>query len=269
MSLVGCSNSNFGLFFRYQRLSVPIVAMLFTACTAIPIDEGRNQLANELRTTMSECAANQAVVAEQLTAQQALLEQQQDNIKSLERSVKDVLAPAKLKDESKPVKRSTTACPPAESGSSKLLVGQLEKVWLPNLELELQARIDTGAETASLDARNIEVFERNGRRWVRFEIANSASGEVLKLERKLKRMVTILQSNSADSERRPVIKLGITIGDINQTAEFTLSNREHLDSQMLIGRNVLQDVMVVDVSKQNVTSYSTSKAASGNGGKKR
>ena len=40
----------------------------------------------------------------------------------------------------------------------KMVVGQLEQVWLPNLELALPARIDTGAETASLDARNIELF---------------------------------------------------------------------------------------------------------------
>ena len=133
-----------------------------------------------------------------------------------------------------------------------LLVGELEQVWLQNLQLALPARIDTGAETASLDARNIEIFERDGRRWVRFEILHPESGEPLSMERRLKRMVSILQASTAEPERRPVIKLDLTIGHVSQTAEFTLSDRSHLDYQVLIGRNILQDVMVVDVSKKNI-----------------
>jgi hypothetical protein len=135
------------------------------------------------------------------------------------------------------------------------MVGQLEQVWLQNLQLALPARIDTGAETASLDARNIELFERNGRRWVRFEIQHPETGDAIQMERKLKRMVAIIQSNTAESERRPVIKLGVTIGHISQTAEFTLSDRSHLDYQLLIGRNILQDVMLVDVSEKNIAPY--------------
>ena len=147
------------------------------------------------------------------------------------------------------------ACANSAASASKLLVGQLEQVWMQNVNLALTARIDTGAETSSLDARNIELFERNSRRWVRFEILHPETGEPLPLERRLKRMVTIMQSNLPDSERRPVIKLGITIGTISQTAEFTLSDRSHLEYQVLVGRNILKDVMVVDVSKENIAPY--------------
>ncbi len=251
------------------RLSTLLMVLLLNACAAIPVENEFAQLESELRASMSECTANQAAVAQQLDTQQTLLEQQQEEFKSLERKVKRVLNPARVKEDPKPAKSTDMACSPASKSASKLLVGQLEKVWLQNLELELQARIDTGAETASLDARNIEIFERDGRRWVRFEIADPGGGEALKLERKLKRMVAIIQSNSPEPERRPVIKLGITIGHISQTATFTLSNREHLDSQMLIGRNVLQDVMTVDVSKQYIAPYGEAKLASKRVGNKR
>ena len=90
---------------------------------------------------------------------------------------------------------------------------------------------------------------------MRFEIVHPDTAEPLLLERKLNRMVAIIQSNSDEAERRPVIKLGITIGHISQTAEFTLSNRSHLGYQVLIGRNILQDVMVVDVSQKNIAPY--------------
>ena len=46
--------------------------------------------------------------------------------------------------------------------------------------------------------------------------------------------------------------LGIVIGNIRQKAEFTLSNRSHLDYQVLVGRNILSDVMLVDVSQANI-----------------
>ena len=42
------------------------------------------------------------------------------------------------------------------------------------------------------------------------------------------------------------------IGNIRQKAEFTLSNRSHLDYQVLVGRNILSDVMLVDVSQANI-----------------
>jgi hypothetical protein len=143
----------------------------------------------------------------------------------------------------------------SDNKDNKLLIGSMEKMWLPDLGLALPARVDTGAETASLDARNIKVFERNGRRWVRFEIMNPTTDEPILLERKLKRTVLIFQANSTEPDRRRVVKMSVTIGHINQTAEFTLSDRSHLDHQALIGRNIMQDVMIVDVSKKNIAPF--------------
>ena len=119
-------------------------------------------------------------------------------------------------------------------------------------ELLKAARIDTGAETASLDARDIEMFERDGEDWVRFGIVHPDNGEVVVLERQLERKARIIQSNTEQAERRPVVVLGIVVGNVRQNAEFTLSNRSHLDYQVLVGRNVLSDVMVVDVSRVNI-----------------
>ncbi len=140
----------------------------------------------------------------------------------------------------------------AESG--KLIVGRRERVWVEELQLALPARIDTGAETASLDARNITHFERDGSPWVRFEIARPDTEDKIVLERKKIRDALILQASSEQAERRPVIELGIRLGDVRQLAEFTLSDRSHLDYQMLVGRNILRDVILVDVSGVNLVS---------------
>ena len=235
-------------------LTSMMLPILLGGCSAFaPVEKVEDPRLEQLVAGMDQCLENQAWTNTQLQEQEQLLGQQQQQLEALARG----LASARVASATSGGASSAViaACPQTEETSGKLVVGQLEQVWLPNLELALPARIDTGAETASLDARNIELFERNGRRWVRFEILHPETGDPVRLERKLQRMVAIIQSNTMESERRPVIKLGVTIGHISQTAEFTLSNRSHLDYQLLIGRNILQDVMVVDVSGKNIAPY--------------
>lgn len=139
-----------------------------------------------------------------------------------------------------------------ETQPQKLVVGRRENVWVEDLQLALPARVDTGAETASLDARNIVPFERDGKAWVRFDIRDPESEKMLSLERRMVREALVVQASSDEPERRPVIELGIQLGSVRQLAEFTLSDRSHLDYQMLVGRNILRDVMLVDVSAVNL-----------------
>lgn len=134
----------------------------------------------------------------------------------------------------------------------KQIIGGVEKVLIAPPGLLLTARIDTGAESASLDARNMQEFERDGVRWVRFSIMDRETGEMTEVERRIVRHVRILQSSFDEHERRPVVEFRLTLGEYSQTAEFTLSDRSHLTFPVLIGRNVLQDVMLVDVGKSHI-----------------
>lgn len=136
----------------------------------------------------------------------------------------------------------------------KLIVGEVEKVFVDPPGVVYQARIDTGAESASLDARDVQEFERDGERWVRFKMPLPDSEGLVDVERKVSRFVRILQSSAEEADRRPVIKLRIVIGNVERLVEFTLSDREHLEFPILIGRNVLKDSMIVDVSRANSVS---------------
>jgi hypothetical protein len=241
-----------------------LVPLWLGACsTAVPVEKVEDPRMGQLVAGMDKCLANQALVNEQLRSQAQQLDRQKSQLDIMTEGL--AVAGATPLDGEPGTVPVAEACAGTPESSPKLVVGQLEQVWLQNLQLALPARIDTGAETASLDARNIELFERDGRRWVRFEILHPDTGKPLLMERKLKRMVAIIQSNTAEAERRPVIKLGVTIGSISQTAEFTLSNRSHLDYQLLIGRNILQDVMVVDVSKKNIAPYVTPEPSAASG----
>lgn len=141
----------------------------------------------------------------------------------------------------------------ADRLKGKVIVGELEKFYLVDPGLVHVARIDSGAETSSLDARNITRFERDGNNWVRFDIPKPDSDEFITLEREISRRVKIIQSSADEAERRVVVELQFMIGDHRQQAEFTLTNREHLSHTVLVGRNILRDVMLIDVGKEYAT----------------
>jgi hypothetical protein len=131
--------------------------------------------------------------------------------------------------------------------SPKIVIGATEYVRIDPPGVVFPSRIDTGAETSSLDGRDIQIFERDGERWVKFHTPHPVTGEILPMELPLSRKARIYQSSSEESERRPVVELTVTLGRSVQLAEFTLSDRSHLTFPILIGRNVLKDLMIVDV----------------------
>jgi hypothetical protein len=199
---------------------------------------------------LEQSLANQATAAAQLQAQQLQLEQQGQKLAALNQNLGLVLNAPETHE-----CPAAVACPAVPESSSAMVVGGLEDVWFPDLGLALTARIDTGAATASMDARGIEEFERDGKPWVRFTIMNPKTDTPETLERRLVRTVGIQQAGTAEAKRRPVVKMGIVIGQIEQKAEFSLSDRSHMGYQVIIGRSILKDVMVVDVSKKNVAPY--------------
>lgn len=142
--------------------------------------------------------------------------------------------------------------PSVPAAEDKQVIGAVEKVFLSPPGTILPARIDTGAVTSSLDARDIEHFERNGDRWVSFTIVNPEDESEIFLELELVRKVRIIQAEQEEPEKRPVVELGVTVGRHTQTAQFTLTDRRHMEFPMLIGRNILKDILLVDVSKVNI-----------------
>ena len=233
-----------------SRSFTVLVLALLSACNGTgPISDEHHLQVDRLESTLAQCTAASEENHQQLLSQLAQQSEQLDAVQDLQSKF---VEEQKRQPESSAVIEGPLPCAAVGDVSAKLIVGRQEQVWMEDIQLALPARVDTGAETASLDAHNIELFERNGKRWVRFDILHPESGERLQLERRLKRIANVIQSNTSEAERRPVIKLGIKIGHVSQSAEFTLSNRSHLDYQMLIGRNILRDVMIVDVSQINV-----------------
>lgn len=135
--------------------------------------------------------------------------------------------------------------------NGKSVFGEVEWVELSPPGKYFEARVDTGATSSSVHATDVVEFERDGKKWVRFNISHSGDEELI-LERRIKRFVLIRQSNLEETIRRPVVELLITIGSIKTEAEFTLADRGQLEYPILLGREFLKDLVVVDVSQQYI-----------------
>lgn len=133
----------------------------------------------------------------------------------------------------------------------KIVVGRNEWLWIDLLNRNLKARIDTGALSSSLNAIDIQPFERDGENWLRFRVPDEEhpeGGDVY--EAPLVRNVRIRQASADELDRRPVVRLRVRMGDHVDDAEFNLSNRENMLYPVLLGRNFLRDIMVVDVAQK-------------------
>ena len=87
------------------------------------------------------------------------------------------------------------------------LYGRYEEIGLPQIGKTLEAKMDTGAKTASLSATDIERFQRDGEPWVRFRLATENADDTL-FEQPLARVSKIKsrteEGDSGESRAAPV-----------------------------------------------------------------
>ncbi len=151
------------------------------------------------------------------------------------------------------ITRTEVVYKPVEIGN-KLVIGAVELATFETLGLTMEARIDTGATTSSLGATDIRLFERDGRQWVSFRLnGEQKDKDSLVVERQVVRNVMI-KRHGKESQQRPVVKLKVRIGKIEQMAEFTLTDRSQFEFPVLVGRNILTDMAIVDVSHEYLVS---------------
>ncbi|MGS0681927.1 ATP-dependent zinc protease family protein [Shewanella sp. 125m-7] len=140
-------------------------------------------------------------------------------------------------------------CPASPIGG-KFMLGAIENVYIDELKASFDTRIDTGAESSSLDARNIILFERDGSQWVRFDVFTQGDKQPAQtFESKVERFVRIKQDVDENSDRRPVIHAHLQIGPYKAETDLNLSDRSNLQYPLLLGRKFMQDIAVVDVGQ--------------------
>jgi hypothetical protein len=129
------------------------------------------------------------------------------------------------------------------SAGEKMTIGEVEEVVLMPWGVRLPARIDTGAATSSLDARELNVKDN----LAEFRLPKKYGGLQLRLP-----VIGWQKIRSADfRERRPVVEITFCMGPKLIRAQVTLNNRSTVSYPLIIGRNVLKDKFVVDCMHSN------------------
>lgn len=128
--------------------------------------------------------------------------------------------------------------------------GWREMVKIGDLELKLAAKLDTGALTSSIHAEEKELFERDGKKWVRFIVTDPGekNSPRNRIEAPLVR-IALIKEPGGKSEAREVVRLNFTIGERKLRADFTLNNRSNMLSPVLIGRTTIKEIGWVDPSR--------------------
>lgn len=146
--------------------------------------------------------------------------------------------------------------PGLAAATDKTIYGLNEYVSLGQ-DLTLEAKLDTGAQTASLSARDIKRFKRNGEHWVRFYLAVDGVHSH-PIERPLARLSKIKRrAGDYDPEAdktytaRPVIELELCMGNTKKQIEVNLTDRSAFQYPLLIGSDALKDFnALIDPSLQ-------------------
>lgn len=141
--------------------------------------------------------------------------------------------------------------------AEKRIYGVNEKVFVAEVGVQLDAKLDTGAQTASLSATQIEHFERDGQAWVRFRLAiDNPPPQVFELPlarvSKIKRRAGDFTPEQQRSYiKRPVVTMTVSMGAQQQAIEVNLTDRSRFSYPMLIGASALKQFnAIVDPSIQ-------------------
>lgn len=136
------------------------------------------------------------------------------------------------------------------------ILGRSDRVNLPGLGLyNIHAKIDTGAFTSSLHCSRAEVVDNQ----LEFVLLDDEHPEFTGMKFIFKEYAERLIKNSFGvAEKRYVIHTTIKIFEEEIIAEFTLSDRDALRFPILLGRKILRDRFLIDVTKKNL-SYRSNK----------
>lgn len=131
--------------------------------------------------------------------------------------------------------------------------GWREKIVIDGMEGSVYAKLDTGAYTSSIHAEEKELFERDGKKWVRFIVTEPRKKDSprVKIEAPLVRIARI-KNPGGESESREVVKLAFKIGERKLRGDFTLNNRSNMLSAVLIGRTTIKELGWIDPSRMNL-----------------
>ena len=126
----------------------------------------------------------------------------------------------------------------------KQIIGRREIVDFPELGLSgISAKIDTGAYSSTLHCRDIKVSDEQ-QKILSFKVLGSPEKEIHFKEFSQKK----IKNSFGEAEKRYVIKTKIKIAGRMIKSIISLTDRGNMGYPVLIGRKLLKNKFMVDVS---------------------
>lgn len=144
---------------------------------------------------------------------------------------------------------------PKMAKKEKVLIGRVENLDFPSLNLNrIEAKIDTGAYSTALHCHKMWVSEIDGKEVLHFDILDPKHPEyqeqIFTSSNFTKKKV---RSSNGRKENRYVIKTKITLAGKTYLTDVSLTDRQKMKYPVLVGRKLLQNGYIIDVSKLKIT----------------
>jgi hypothetical protein len=125
--------------------------------------------------------------------------------------------------------------------ASSPLIGWRERVRLPEIGIgPIEAKIDTGARTAALHAKDIRIEGRGLHRKVHFRVPLNGRKRI--------------KSTSGHSQSRAVVETLIAVGEVTIRAFITLTDRADMGVPLLLGRATVKAHFIVHPGRSYIVS---------------
>ena len=131
-----------------------------------------------------------------------------------------------------------------------LVIGWREMIGLPDIGVaEMKAKIDTGARTSALHAREFVDFTEDGEAWVEFTPVIAELGAAPRIRAPLIDQRAIKNTSGVPDDRH-VILTRLSLGGRIWPIEVSLADREQMEFDLILGRTAIRKRgIVVDPGK--------------------
>lgn len=135
------------------------------------------------------------------------------------------------------------------SAGALLAVGWREWLALPDLGIPaIRVKIDTGARSSALHVDAFELFVRNGRDWVRFDLQPGIDHHQVQCESAILDRREVTDSGGHRTERVFILTT-LALGALSFAIEVNLSSRGGMLFPMLLGRTAMAGRVLVDPAR--------------------
>ena len=134
---------------------------------------------------------------------------------------------------------------------AKRTIGRTDKVDFPEWELYgVDAKIDSGAYTSSIHCENIGAFYVRDQHYVRFTLQEEKKSTIKECKVFASKQV---KNSFGAIEYRYSVKTEIRLFEKDYTIELALTDRSSMKYPVLLGRKLLRNRFIIDVTKRNLS----------------